>query len=218
MNDSVHPARYLRKHDSALLGMFHSHPGPIAQLRCGELQLYYLGLPTIKRHTDPELPQLAAEIVRDSTSNTADNENNDNSAGDEVKARSERDREHAEQARELVLLPRVAIWTMAVQSMPPPAALLETLDGLVVAGMGTGSLSQVFVEQLQLRPGVTGRQPPVVVIVSRAAVGLNFDDFLYKGSVAKYEALGFALRDGYAQLNALQARILLLLRLLGFSV
>jgi hypothetical protein len=49
-------------------------------------------------------------------------------------------------------------------------------------------------------------------------VGMNFDDHLYKGSVAKYEALGFILQEGFGHLNPFQARTLLLFRLLGLEL
>ncbi len=103
MNDNIHPARYLRKHDSALMGaLFQSHPGPIAQIRSGKPLFYYCGLPPIKRFTKAQ---------REKASN------------------------------------RVMIWTMTVDPILPEA-LLEDLDGLVLAGMGTGSISLSIVEQL----------------------------------------------------------------------
>lgn len=68
----------------------------------------------------------------------------------------------------------------------------------------------------QLSPKFTSKIP--VVLTSRTAVGMNYDDFLYKGSVEKYERMGFVLRVGYSHLNPLQARLLLTLRLLGFNV
>jgi L-asparaginase len=202
MNNCVHASRYLRKHDSANLGMmFQSHPGPIGELRCGEAQLYYLGLPKIKRHEEYELKGKAAEIIKLTCERTTEPLDHD-------------DRERMEQKEELALIPQVLIWSMAVQAIAPPESLLNNIDGLVLSGMGTGSISESFVEQLS--PRFTSKIP--VVIVSRTAVGMNFDDFLYKGSLQKYESLGFRLREGYSHLNSLQARILLLLRLLDFAV
>ncbi|WP_218079751.1 asparaginase domain-containing protein [Anthocerotibacter panamensis] len=164
LNDCVHPARYLRKHDSTLIGMFQSHPGPMAQIRRGRPLYYYLGLPPIERYPSAQL-----------------------------------------QAK----TPQVMIWTMALDPVLP-SALLPALDGLVLAGQGTGSLAPWIVEQLS--PEWTERIP--VVLTSRCAVGLNFDDAYYRGSLEKYENRGFRLL-GYEQLNPLQARIKLMLELLS---
>jgi L-asparaginase len=163
MNDNVHPARYLRKHDSAMMGaLFQSHPGPIAQIRSGKPLFYYCGLPLMQRF---------------------------------VKAR----REDASN--------RVMLWTMTVDPILPEA-LLEGLDGLVLAGMGTGSLATSVVEQLS--PKWTSKIR--MVLTSRCAVGLNFDDYYYRGSLEKYESKGFQIL-GYEQLNPLQARLKLILEM-----
>lgn len=162
MNDNVHPARYVRKHDSTLMNMFQSHPGPIAQIRRGKPLYYYSGLPPIERFLNAELPEQT---------------------------------------------PKVLIWTMAVDPFLPEAALLE-LDGLVLAGQGTGSLAPWIIEQLS--PQWTDRIP--VVLTSRTAVGLNFDDYYYRGSLEKYESKGFRIL-GYEQLNPLQARMELILEI-----
>ena len=82
------------------------------------------------------------------------------------------------------------------------------INGLVVAGMGTGSLSDAVIDQLS--PSVTGKMP--VVISTRCAFGDNYDDFYYKGSLEKYTSRGFLLQ-GYEGLSAYQARIRLILEL-----
>ena len=99
----------------------------------------------------------------------------------------------------------VGLWAMTLQGRIPEA-YLEALDGLVVAGMGTGSLSAEVLDQLS--PRWTGRMP--VVLVTRCATGGNYDDHLYKGSLAKYEGRGFRLQ-GFEGLNGFQARLKLML-------
>ncbi|GEM_PF-2130041 len=81
------------------------------------------------------------------------------------------------------------------------------VDGLVVAGSGTGSLPHRTFDTLS----VLAKKMPVV-IVSRCPSGPNFDDDLYPGSREKYEAAGFLVQD-YSGLNSLKARILLMSRL-----
>lgn len=75
------------------------------------------------------------------------------------------------------------------------------------------SVPQAIIDQLS--PAWTARLP--IVICSRCGVGRNCDDFLYKGSRHKYESRGFVLGSGYEQLNPLQARSLLVLRLAAFG-
>jgi hypothetical protein len=53
MNDDIHPARYVRKHDSQLMGSFRSHPGPVGQIRRGVPRFYYSQLPQIERYPFP---------------------------------------------------------------------------------------------------------------------------------------------------------------------
>lgn len=72
--------------------------------------------------------------------------------------------------------PRVAIWTLTV-SARLPEALLRELDGLVLAGSGTGSVPGGILEQLA--PAWTERLP--IVLSSRCGVGANHDDFFYRG-------------------------------------
>ena len=50
------------------------------------------------------------------------------------------------------------------------------------------------------------------MLTTRCATGFNYDDHLYAGSLEKYESRGFRLR-GYEGLNALQARVRLMLEL-----
>lgn len=163
MNDDVHPARYVRKQDSALMGSFRSHPGPIAQIRRGRPLFYYEGLPPMMRFADVDKPASA---------------------------------------------PRVMVWTMTIDPAFPAEALPH-LDGLIVAGMGTGSVAARVVDLLA--PTWTKRIP--IVLASRCPVGLNFDDHYYRGSLAKYEERGFRIL-GYETLNPLQARIKLTLEIL----
>lgn len=56
-----------------------------------------------------------------------------------------------------------------------------------------------------------------IVICSRCPVGQNHDDCHYRGSRHKYEGRGFILDRGYTNLNPLQARTLLVLRLSAFG-
>ena len=163
MNDNVHPARYLRKHDSAMIGtLFQSHPGPIAQIRSGKPLFYYTALPPMQRCLSAQRKKV----------------NN-----------------------------RVMIWTMTLDPILSEA-MLEGLDGLVLAGMGTGSIARSVVELLS--PKWTSKIP--IVITSRCPVGLNYDDYYYRGSLEKYESKGFQIL-GYEQLNPLQARLKLILEM-----
>ena len=84
----------------------------------------------------------------------------------------------------------------------------EKIDGLVLAGMGTGSLSDSVINRLS--PEITNKIP--VCITSRCLVGGNYDDFYYKGSLQKYTSKGFIL-EGYEGLSPYQARIKLMLDL-----
>jgi len=163
MNESIHPARYVRKEDSASLGAFRSHPGPVGQMRRGRPTFHYLGLPPVDRFPDVD--------------------------------------------RDLLRATQVPIWTMTV-SPTLPEAMLAGLHGLIIAGMGTGSIARHTIEQLS--PRWTSRLP--IVLSSRCPVGLSFDDFIYKGSLDKYESAGFRVL-GYEELNPLQARIKLCLEL-----
>ncbi|KAG2422966.1 hypothetical protein HXX76_015637 [Chlamydomonas incerta] len=81
------------------------------------------------------------------------------------------------------------------------------LVGLVVAAPGTGSLSAALTDQLA---AAASRLP--VVLVSRCGCGANADDHYYRGSAAKYSGRGLLL-EGFPHCNALQARVLLVLRL-----
>ena len=109
---------------------------------------------------------------------------------------------------------RVDVWTMTAGCAPPPRAWLDDLDGLVVAGMGTGSLSAKVAAALGEwldSPSRVREDPPAAALVSRCAHGSGFDDAMYKGSLAKYERLGFTLRDGFFGMNAVKARVWLTL-------
>lgn len=157
LNDNIHLARYVRKTDSALIGSFKSHPGPIGQVRCGRVIFYYDA-----RVKSPAYANLAIEKLN-----------------------------HL----------NVPIWTMTVSPFFPEG-MLPLIDGLVIAGMGTGSLSNHLLDTLG--ENWTNKLP--IVLSSRCHVGLSYDDHYYKGSREKYEARGFILR-GYEDLNPLQARL-----------
>lgn len=164
INNDVHPARYVRKVDSALIGAFRSHPGPIAQIRRGQPIVYYEGLPPMARF----------DHVR---------------KGD--------------------IRGRVMVWPMTIDPCLPEA-MLEGLDGLVIAGMGTGSVASQIVDLLS--PRWASRMP--IVLSSRCPVGLSFDDHNYRGSLEKYESRGFRVL-GYEHCNPLQARLKLLFEIAG---
>lgn len=89
---------------------------------------------------------------------------------------------------------------------------LESCDGLVLAGLGTGSLSESVIEEFG---GGFARRVPVC-LVSRCLSGDNYDDDYYKGSRQKYEDKGFLLR-GFEGLSPLQARIKLCLAIADSS-
>ena len=159
INDNIHPARYLRKHDSALFGAFQSHPGPIGQIRRGKALFYYFSLPPLERYAN---------------------------------------------ARRELVTKKVLIWTMVIDPILPEV-LLQNIDGLIIAGMGTGSVANSIVNQLS--PTWTSQIP--IVITSRCPVGLNYDDYCYRGSLKKYENKGFHIL-GFEYLNPLQARLKLI--------
>ncbi|KAL4448877.1 hypothetical protein ABPG77_007594 [Micractinium sp. CCAP 211/92] len=230
LNDNIHLAQYVFKADSQLPGAFRSHPGPLGQLRGGTPVLYYA----------PPPPQATQSSAAASAPAEAQHAQQHPGAHPPWLPRPEFRRLPA-----AALARHVAIWPLTVDGQPPPEALLSLLDGLVLAGSGTGSLPASVVDALagpsasaggvssssgreasegdgtggscsegSCRPW-TSRLP--IVISSRCHWGSNHDDFCYKGSLAKYEGRGFVLRGGYEQLNPLQARTLLALRLAAFG-
>jgi L-asparaginase len=102
---------------------------------------------------------------------------------------------------------KIPIWTMAI-SPYFPREMLPNIDGLVIAGMGTGSLASDLMNEL----GAQWTDKLPIILSSRCHVGLSYDDHCYKGSKDKYESKGFIIED-YASLNPLQARIRLSLEL-----
>lgn len=100
---------------------------------------------------------------------------------------------------------RVIVFSM---DQPFTDSYFKGADGAVIAGMGTASISETWIEQLS--PAWTSKIP--IVLVSRCIWGTNFDDHYYRGSLKKYEDKGFLLAD-YAQLNLMQARLRLALSL-----
>ena len=89
-----------------------------------------------------------------------------------------------------------------------PREILPQCDGLIVAGMGTASISEEWISELAR--DWTSNIP--IVLVSRCWQGTNYDESYYRGSLEKYEEKGFHLSD-FAELNIMQARIKLLLEL-----
>jgi L-asparaginase len=87
-------------------------------------------------------------------------------------------------------------------------SVLDGLDGLVIAGMGSGSLSDQNISFLSKH---TSRIP--IVISTRCQTGKSFDNDIYKGSLEKYESKGFILK-GYENLNPIQCRLTLYFNLL----
>ena len=94
--------------------------------------------------------------------------------------------------------------------MPFPRGILKDARGLVIAGMGTSSIPDAWIDYLSSE--WTSQIP--IVLVSRAMKGTNFDDRSYRGSLAKYEEKGFLLAD-FVDLNPMQARLKLCLELSG---
>ena len=159
INDSIHPARYVRKQDSQLIGAFRSHPGPIGQIRRGRPYFYYTALTRAHPFTDVNWSMID---------------------------------------------PRVLVIPICVETYIPEA-LLNQLSGLVLAGMGTGSISQSLMNQLQ-----PWTQKLPIVLSSRCPEGVSFDEHTYRGSRIKYEKLGFIL-EPYGEMNPIQARNYLIL-------
>lgn len=159
INDTIHAARYVRKHDSQLMGAFKSHPGPIGELRRGEVYFYYTALPEQKRYENLNWSRIDT---------------------------------------------RVLVITMCVETVIPDC-LLQDISGLVIAGMGSGSISNEITQQLA---AWTSKIP--IVLSSRCLTGISFDENTYRGSRKKYEDLGFLLYN-YGEFNPMQARLRLIL-------
>ena len=81
------------------------------------------------------------------------------------------------------------------------------IDGLVVAGGGTGSIPTVLRENI-----LSARSGKRVVITTRCFAGPNHDDEMYPGSAQDYENDGFEVRQ-FNGLNPMQARLRLMLEL-----
>ena len=104
--------------------------------------------------------------------------------------------------------PKVGLITTHVD-VPIDFLNLSCLDGLVVAGVGTGTLPDNLRNYLALEQ--TKRIP--VVLSTRCVFGLGYNDWLYKGGVEKYENQGFILRE-FSALSSLKARLKLSIDLL----
>jgi len=83
----------------------------------------------------------------------------------------------------------------------------NNLDGVVIAGSGTGSVSKQVLDSL--KKGKTNQR---IIISTRCMDGPNNAEELYPKSVKPYEDLGFEVTE-FSGLNPLQARIKLLLEL-----
>jgi L-asparaginase len=172
----------VRKADSQLPGAFRSHPGPLGEMRGGAPLPYFAPLP----------PPAAGDGGGTAAGAAA--------AADTASVTPAWLPHEAYQAADAAVLAaqRVVVWTLTAGAAVPPPELLAQLDGLVLAGSGTGSLPAAVLSALA--PWVW-RLP--VVIASRCSVGANQDAFLYKGSRAKYEQRGYVLGGGFEQLNPL---------------
>ena len=81
------------------------------------------------------------------------------------------------------------------------------IDGLIVAGAGTGTISSKARSNLSK---IAKFKP--VVVSTRCYAGPNYDEDMYPGSLSSYENDGFILR-GYENLNPLQARLALIVEM-----
>lgn len=106
---------------------------------------------------------------------------------------------------------RVLLWSATLGGDFPTEAL-DGFDGVVVAGMGTGSIPKTVIEDLS--PEWTARIP--IVLVSRCETGLAYDDELYAGSKSQRESEGFIL-SGFEGLTGPQARLKLALMIASTS-
>ena len=84
----------------------------------------------------------------------------------------------------------------------------DKIDGIILAGAGTGSLTDAQLKFLQ----ENAPDDLPIVVTTRCLSGMNHDDHHYKGSVEKYESSGVIL-DGYEDLTPVQAQIKLMLSL-----
>ncbi|OZJ06896.1 hypothetical protein BZG36_00255 [Bifiguratus adelaidae] len=98
----------------------------------------------------------------------------------------------------------VPIWTVGLGCHAIPTPLLDSIDGLILACPGSGSMSKALVAQLA---PFAKRYP--IVITTRCASGTNVEEGYYRNSQRKYEDKGFRI-TGYETKSALQARLLLL--------
>lgn len=109
---------------------------------------------------------------------------------------------------------RVLVWTLTMDAIAPPDALLDGLDGLVLAAPGAGSVASAVLASLA--PAAASRKLPVV-LVSRCGAGPSHDRGLYgERSLRQYAEAG--LETGAAdhlsgagadRLTPLQARLAL---------
>eukprot|EP00698_Gefionella_okellyi_P003191 TRINITY_DN12986_c0_g1_i1.p2 TRINITY_DN12986_c0_g1~~TRINITY_DN12986_c0_g1_i1.p2 ORF type:complete len:319 (-),score=54.65 TRINITY_DN12986_c0_g1_i1:1214-2170(-) len=111
-------------------------------------------------------------------------------------------------------IPRVFIITVGIDTTGVDAleAFVRTQNGVVLAGMGTGSLPQSLIAMKQRLPAHIA-----VAIVTRCTSGVNYDDYCYRGSLDKYEAVGFRVRE-YEGFSAIQARLMLMMELMEQSL
>lgn len=85
--------------------------------------------------------------------------------------------------------------------------MLHEIDGLVIAGQGTGSISNSILNTI-----ASYTSSVRVAMSTRCPTGSNYDDWYYKGSLEKYEKLGIDVA-AYEGLNPQQTRLALMLNL-----
>ncbi|KAJ3099369.1 hypothetical protein HDU97_003242 [Phlyctochytrium planicorne] len=110
-------------------------------------------------------------------------------------------------------------WFSNTKPTPPPTtpsvdptmqlarAMLEFMDGIVLALPGAGSLSYGTNEFL-----VEFAKKIPIVMTTRCSLGPNSDDDYYRGSVETYARRGFLVTE-FDGLSAIQARLVLVLRM-----
>jgi L-asparaginase len=101
---------------------------------------------------------------------------------------------------------KVVIWTMALDAFFPEIMLHE-VDGLVIAGEGTGSISNSILSML-----ASYTSSVRMAMSTRCVTGTNYDDWYYKGSLEKYEKLGIEVA-AFEGLNPQQTRLTLMLNM-----
>ena len=132
LNQRIHLAQYVRKADSSLTGAFHSHPGPIGEVRGGRPLLYYAPVPPPQLLAPAPVQQQQQQQQGEPSAAQDQQQQQQPSAG---AAPSWLPHAAFQRVRGGALAgQRVAIWTLTAGALSPPEALLQQLDGLVLAG------------------------------------------------------------------------------------